>query len=387
MNVFRYLIYSATEVQVLVIVGAFLANALYGLGVALYLTRYHRTHNNVPGAMTRYRIFSQYVYIPILAVFVFFITLAFAGLLRKFGHVNGTATMVLSFTAIFLLIMENQFVYYRVIKHIRETSVSLKGQLGAAARQTAIMLLPIALINIVIQASRYAENSQVIQITAIVAFALLINALTPWLYKFMLKARPFEESPEKTQLESLLELSEIRNAGLFSYPGKGQKNANAVVTGLFKKRIFISDYLMENLDGDELSAILGHEIGHIKKLHVPVRIGLILLIIPLFMGAGKLIELIKNYIHIPITFMSTVAVFAVLALGYVVGIRLWIIRAQEYAADAFACTLGSSPRILASALKKIAQLNHSAQTLHAVDEKLQTHPSIARRVARLENMT
>ncbi|MBN2509067.1 MAG: M48 family metalloprotease [Spirochaetales bacterium] len=384
MNILRSIFSLPAAARIAIIAGSLALNAAYGFAVARYISRYHRKQGDVTGAMTRYRILSQYLYIPLLFVFTLFITLSAIAFIRVHGIAGKTASMTAAFTSVFLLLMENQLVYYRTITHIRETSASFAQHMGTTLRQLALGLLPVLVINVFFQLSSSFSNAITIQIVFLSVFVLLINAASPWLYTLVLKARPLEDSPRKQALTSLLQTSDIRRAELYAYPGKSQKQANALVTGLMNKRIFISDYLMDHLDDAELAAILGHEIGHMKKRHVPARIGLVLLVLPLVFGLVALLEYAREYLYLSIPRPLEIGLLAALILSYIVGLRLWLFRRQEYAADAYSCSLGSTPSVMAGALRKLAALNHSAQNLHALDEKLQTHPSIARRVSRLE---
>jgi STE24 endopeptidase len=56
--------------------------------------------------------------------------------------------------------------------------------------------------------------------------------------------------------------------------GRRQKMANAAFAGLWPgwRYLFVSDYLMDNFEDDELRAVIAHEIGHGKRHHIPIKI-------------------------------------------------------------------------------------------------------------------
>lgn len=104
------------------------------------------------------------------------------------------------------------------------------------------------------------------------------------------------------------------NPIMYTWPGSKNKTANAVVSGFFKKRIFVTDYLMENLSRDEIEAIVAHEIGHIKKGHLWIRLGLILGWLLIVQVIGVLGDDLAS--HVPVWVILTVfAVFMTLYFG------------------------------------------------------------------------
>ena len=78
----------------------------------------------------------------------------------------------------------------------------------------------------------------------------------------------------KARIEALLARCGFAAQGLFVMDGsKRSAHGNAYFTGFGKtKRIVFFDTLLERLSGNEVEAVLAHELGHFKRRHVLKRI-------------------------------------------------------------------------------------------------------------------
>ncbi len=106
-------------------------------------------------------------------------------------------------------------------------------------------------------------------------FQLLILVLYPTVIAPLFnKFSPLGENPARARIEALLARCGFRSAGLFVMDGsKRSGHGNAYFTGFGKaKRIVFFDTLLERLAPDEIEAVLAHELGHFKRLHVVKRV-------------------------------------------------------------------------------------------------------------------
>jgi len=107
------------------------------------------------------------------------------------------------------------------------------------------------------------------------AFQLLILVLYPTVIAPLFnKFSPLGENPARARIEALLARCGFRSAGLFVMDGsKRSGHGNAYFTGFGKaKRIVFFDTLLDRLAPDEIEAVLAHELGHFKRLHVVKRV-------------------------------------------------------------------------------------------------------------------
>ncbi len=109
------------------------------------------------------------------------------------------------------------------------------------------------------------------------AFSLfLFWAYPTWIAPLFNKFKPLEDIALKEQIENLLHEAGFDCDGIFVVDGsKRSSHGNAYFTGLGKKRrIVFYDTLLESLKGDEILAVLAHELGHFKHNHIKKRIAL-----------------------------------------------------------------------------------------------------------------
>ncbi|MFC4618691.1 M48 family metalloprotease [Camelliibacillus cellulosilyticus] len=178
-----------------------------------------------------------------------------------------------------------------------------------------------------------------------------------------------------------MEKCEIKNAKLYLWETKKSKLANALVTGLRTKRIFIADYVIDQLTKKQIKAILAHEIGHIKRNHLWTRLGFMIVFFLIIYGLDAGYGWFQ--VHI-VSMPQWLGVLLIVLLGITFFILLFLfIRIQERQADDYVLKLGVDYRDYASALIKLARLNHTLTKMNKVEESFKTHPSIDRRVRRL----
>ncbi|OQX32945.1 MAG: peptidase M48 [Candidatus Sedimenticola endophacoides] len=104
-----------------------------------------------------------------------------------------------------------------------------------------------------------------------IAFMLFISWIFPTvLAPLFNKFTPLEQGPLRERVEGLLERCGFASKGIFVMDGSRRSgHGNAYFTGFGRnKRIVFYDTLIESLDGDEVEAVLAHELGHFKKRHV-----------------------------------------------------------------------------------------------------------------------
>jgi STE24 endopeptidase len=99
--------------------------------------------------------------------------------------------------------------------------------------------------------------------------------LMMWVYPTLIaplfnKFTPLEEGTLKERIQELLERCGFASKGIFIMDGsKRSGHGNAYFTGFGKnKRIVFYDTLAESLSGDEMEAVLAHELGHFKRRHI-----------------------------------------------------------------------------------------------------------------------
>jgi STE24 endopeptidase len=104
-----------------------------------------------------------------------------------------------------------------------------------------------------------------------VGFSLLLQVIVPtYIAPLFNKFEPLADEGLRERIEALLRKCGFASKGLFVMDGSRRSaHGNAYFTGFgAAKRIVFFDTLLERLDGEEVEAVLAHELGHFKRRHV-----------------------------------------------------------------------------------------------------------------------
>jgi STE24 endopeptidase len=145
-----------------------------------------------------------------------------------------------------------------------------------------------------------------------------------------------------------------------------------MITGVLPslRYVLITDYLLDNLDDDELEAIVAHEIGHGRQHHLLAKTGAWLGLIVVWAVAVAVLPGALGVVPL------------VLFLGlFVVHGRVGVLLEQK--ADDYACEQVGTEAVV-RALEKLAALNMLKRRTGRLWDALQQHPGIERRIARLQ---
>jgi len=207
------------------------------------------------------------------------------------------------------------------------------------------------------------------------------------------KQTPLEEGELRNAIQAFAEKAGFRLDNIFVIDGsKRSTKANAYFTGFWKKkRIVLYDTLIDDLETNELVAVLAHETGHYKKKHVlqglflsVVHTGLLLFIFSLLIDSPALSRALG--VEEPRFHIGLIA-FGILytPVSFLLGIFMnKLSRKNEFQADEFAATR-YNPEALASALKKLSVKNLSNLTPHPAYVFFNySHPTLLQRLAFLK---
>jgi STE24 endopeptidase len=236
---------------------------------------------------------------------------------------------------------------------------------------------------------------------ALMAFQLLMMWIAPnWLMPLFNKFTPLEDTQLIERITALMNKSGFKAKGFFVMDGsKRSAHSNAFFTGIgSSKRVVFFDTLLSQLSGDEMEAVLAHELGHFKHKHiikmmltsfVMTLLGLALLgwlmthswfytglgVSPSVLASGTG----QNNALALLLFMMVVPLVTFLSAP----ISSARSRKQEFEADAYAAQV-SSASSLASALIKLYQDNASTLTPDPWFVKFYySHPPASERLERM----
>jgi STE24 endopeptidase len=206
------------------------------------------------------------------------------------------------------------------------------------------------------------------------------------------KQKPLEEGELKDAIQAFSKNVGFKLDNIFVIDGsKRSTKANAYFSGFgAKKRIVLYDTLIDDLNKDEIVAVLAHEIGHYKKKHVLTNMlmslaltGFTLYLFSLFINNAILSEALS--VKIP-SFHIGLITFGILysPISEITGILMnFISRKFEYQADDYAKTNFDGSALISS-LKKLSKNSLSNLTPHKANVFVHySHPTLLQRVLNL----
>jgi STE24 endopeptidase len=206
------------------------------------------------------------------------------------------------------------------------------------------------------------------------------------------KQTPLEEGELKLAIEKYAQTVGFTIQNIFVIDGsKRSTKANAYFSGFgSQKRITLFDTLINDLETNEIVAVLAHEVGHYKKKHTVFNFissllltGFTLFILSLFINAPMLSEALN--VAIP-SFHVGLITFGILysPISEITGLGMnYLSRVFEYQADHFAKeTFAAAPLI--SSLKKLSKNSLSNLTPHKAYVFMHySHPTLLQRIKKL----
>ncbi len=256
------------------------------------------------------------------------------------------------------------------------------------------MVLGGAILGIIICFFNWAGNNFWIYTWALIAIiSLLMNLFySKLIVPLFNKQTPLEDGKLKAEIEHYAQKVGFELKNIFVIDGsKRSTKANAYFSGFGKeKRVTLYDTLINDLEEDEIVAVLAHEVGHYKKKHIIFNLissilltGFTLFILSLFINTPEVslaIGVTKPSFHAALIgfgiLYSPISEFTGLIMNY-------MSRKFEYQADDFAKnTFAASPLI--SSLKKLSKNSLSNLTPHPAYVFMHySHPPL---IARIKNL-
>ncbi len=227
----------------------------------------------------------------------------------------------------------------------------------------------------------------------VAVFSLLVNLFyAKLIVPLFNKQTPLEDGELKTAIEKYATKVGFTLKNIFVIDGsKRSTKANAYFSGFgAQKRITLYDTLINDLETDEIVAVLAHEVGHYKRKHIIVNLFSSILL------TGFTFWLLSIFVSLPIfsealnittpSFHVGLIVFGVLysPISEFTGLLMNILsRKFEFQADNYAKeTFAAQPLI--TSLKKLSKNSLSNLTPHPAYVFMNySHPTLLQRVQNL----
>jgi len=229
-------------------------------------------------------------------------------------------------------------------------------------------------------------------------FNLLVLLIFPtWIAPLFNKFTPLDNPELNSRIKALASRCGFALNGLFVADGsKRSAHGNAYFTGFGRsRRIVFFDTLLSRLNGDEIEAVLAHELGHFKHKHIIKRLvlsfGGALLFFALlgwlsgqawfYTDLGVTPQLgVRNDAMALILFFMVVPIFTFMLTP----LFSWFSRRDEFEADRFAASQSDADKLV-SALVKLLDDNAATLTPDPVHSAFyDSHPPAAIRIQHLQ---
>ena len=228
--------------------------------------------------------------------------------------------------------------------------------------------------------------------------SVFLLLLSPYLIEpLFFTFKPLDKPELEDRVRSLLERAGVTAGKILQVDAsKRSGHSNAYFTGIGKvKRVVLFDTLLEQLDDDELLAVLAHELGHWRCGHLRQRLikGQIVALLSCFVAFYLLnAQILPGWFGFAeLSFVGQVVLLGWLAalLGFFwTPVSSWWSRRQERQADQFAIDLVGSGMPLATGLVTLARENLSNLFPHPFYAAVYySHPPMIERVEWLQQRT
>lgn len=229
----------------------------------------------------------------------------------------------------------------------------------------------------------------------LISFVILILGPS-WIMPLFNRFSPLDQGELRNRIVDYADTVNFTYGNIYVIDGSRRSaHSNAFFTGFGKtKRIALFDTLIEQLNSEEIIAVIAHEIGHNKKGHIVSSLGLsilhsgaLLFLLSLAMETESLSEAFfmdKSSIYASIVFFGLLLTPIELVLS---PIMQFISRRNEYQADQWAVETTSDRQNLVSGLKKLAAKNLANLSPHPVYVALNySHPPLSRRIESINSL-
>jgi STE24 endopeptidase len=289
-----------------------------------------------------------------------------------------------------------------------------------ARQKLALVFLPVLLLvaqqEISLQIDEKFQSEWAWQLSAAAIVGVLaVMASLPWMVRLALGLKPLPPGPTRDRLMAAARRLRFRCSDVLLWDTRGGM-ANAMVIGVlpWPRYVVFTDRFLEEFNGDEVEAVFGHEVGHVKHQHMLYYLGFFMLSMAVMLyaclyasslwpglGGGSLGAFLDD---IPLN-DAWIPAGAVFLLAYMFLVFGFLSRRCERQADVYGCRAvscgrgdclgheigapltpsvrGLCPtgiRTFIYALEKVASVNGMSRDRPGFLQSWQ-HGSIARRVA------
>lgn len=200
-------------------------------------------------------------------------------------------------------------------------------------------------------------------------FLVVVAVFAPALITRLWDCEPLPPSELKDKIIAFANSQGVKFKGIMSWNALGKGLVTAGVMGVVApfRYLLITPALMDLLDENEIMAVVSHEVGHVKKKHLPLYLvflmGLMLLtsavqdfILDFFLTTQKGLYIVfpgQNVINTGVISAISIPVLLLVFIGYFRFIFGFFMRNFERQADGYCIESGIDPNYMISSFMKL----------------------------------
>ena len=210
-------------------------------------------------------------------------------------------------------------------------------------QKLALVFLPVLLLLVQKELQRrfpetWQDWQKAVNGIGILAF-LAVFAVMPWIVRLVLGLKPLPAGPLRDRLEAASRRLRFRCGDIMLWNTRNGM-ANAMVIGILPwiRYVIFTDRMLEDFSPEEIEAVFGHEIGHIRHHHIPYYFG--------FLTASVIVlgwlvtDVLKDWSQFLAAgdkeYLAAVPMVGIL-LGYIFVVFGFLSRRCERQADLYGC--------------------------------------------------
>jgi len=288
--------------------------------------------------------------------------------------VGGAVTIVAGLSAPAVAVVAGYFGAFPAVRDLREVDISAATVAVRLARYAAgfAAALVVVVIGVALAGDSLASG---VGFAAAVAVLLGVGwAGSPWLVRLLQSTRE-PTAAERDRLDRLCADAGFDPHAVWLLELADAKQAFAFVRGLPGRRhLFVSDYLLAELDDESLRAYLALQAGRARVNHLEIRLAVVV-------GAALVVlESLFGLFEVPGVATEWIAL-AGLAVG---ALGLWAGRRLVYRADDYAVARTNREAVEA-AIERFADLNDAPMEWGRLTALRRMEPSLTSRIDRLRD--
>ena len=224
---------------------------------------------------------------------------------------------------------------------------------------------------------------------------LMLWAFPKWIAPWFNRFEPLADTDLQTRIDRLLQRTGFQSKGVMVMDGsKRSGHGNAYFTGLGRnKRIVFYDTLLNNMQPDEVEAVLAHELGHFAHKHIVKQMALtFVLALAVLYGLGLLLPQPAFYQGLGVQHPSHAMALLLFLLVLPVftfpfaPLASLMSRRNEFEADRFAAQHTRAADLIA-ALTKLYRSNAASLVSDGWYSRFyDSHPGAQERIAALKRL-